>query len=487
MFRQVTLEEFKKASSHQKKAVVFQEFPCDDITPIHAFLALNAKEGAVLLESAVKDQDVGRYSLLAIEPFAEFKSKGTYSEFVSKNGNSVRESFPFEHLRNTIKASRLPSNPHYPPMVGGAIGFATYDAIRLFEEIPDRHPDQHRLPDLFFLFHTVHIAFDHLKGSIFISVIKELSGDLEKDYADALEKIREIRNLLKTPLKNSKTPSNLPSDFVEDISDDSFCEKVRRVQEHIRKGDAFQVVLSRTFSCPYPGKPFEIYRALRMANPSPFMFYIETGEFAIAGSSPERLVRVEKGKLHITPIAGTRPRNGEEDDEKLTEELMECPKEETEHMMLVDLGRNDLGIVAEIGTVQVKELKKARIFPHVIHLVSQIEARLAKEFDELDALKAVFPAGTLSGAPKIRAMEIIDQLEESRRGLYGGTICTIDNHGNLDSCIAIRTAFIKDGVVSVRAGAGIVFESDPEKETEETRAKAKGVIKAVHLAMAGII
>jgi anthranilate synthase component 1 len=486
MFRQVTLEEFKQASSDQKRAVVFQEFPCDDITPIHAFLALNAKEGAVLLESAVKDQEVGRYSLLAIEPFAKFTSKGAASEFVSKNGNSIYQSFPFEHLRNTIKTLRLPSNPHYPPMVGGAIGFATYDAVRLFEDIPDRHPDKHSLPDLFFLFHTIHIAFDHLKGSLSISVIKELSGDPEKDYAESLEKIREIRSVLKAPLKNVEIPSHLPSDFVEDISDAAFCDKIRKAQEYIRNGDAFQIVLSRTFNCPYQGSPFEIYRALRMANPSPFMFYIETGEFAIAGSSPERLVRVEKGKLHTTPIAGTRPRNGE-DDEKVIEELMQDAKEEAEHMMLVDLGRNDLGIVAEIGTVRVKELKQARLFPHVVHLVSQVEGQLAKEFDELDALKAVFPAGTLSGAPKIRAMEIIDELEESRRGLYGGTVCTIDNNGNLDSCIVIRTAFIKDGVISVRSGAGIVFDSDPEQEVEETRIKAKGVIKAVHLAMAGII
>jgi anthranilate synthase component I len=486
MFRQVTLEEFKHAASFQKRAVVFQEFPCDDITPIHAFLALNAKEGAVLLESAVKDQEVGRYSLLAIEPFAEFKSKGSYSEFVSKNGNSIRQSCPFEHLRNTIKTLRLPSNPHYPPMVGGAIGFATYDAVRLFEEIPDRHSDKHGLPDLLFLFHAVHIAFDHLKGSLFISVIKELSGNLERDYAEALEKIRHIRNLLKAPLKTQEISAHLPCDFVEDISDAAFCDKVRKAQEYIRKGDAFQIVLSRTFHCPYPGKPFEIYRALRMANPSPFMFYIETGEFAIAGSSPERLVRVEKGKLHATPIAGTRPRNGE-DDEKMIQELMQSPKEEAEHMMLVDLGRNDLGIVAEAGTICVKELKQVRLFPHVIHLVSHIEGELAKEFDALDALKAVFPAGTLSGAPKIRAMEIIDELEESRRGLYGGTICTIDNQGNLDSCIVIRTAFIKDGMASVRAGAGVVFDSDPEQEAEETRAKAKGVIKAVHLAMAGIL
>jgi anthranilate synthase component I len=485
MFGQTTFEEFKAASLHQKRAVVFQEFPCDDITPIHAFMALDAKEGAVLLESAVRDLDLGRYSLLAIEPFAEFKSKGPSSEFVCKDSNMTYPSSPFEHLRNTTKALRLPSNPHYPPMVGGAIGFATYDAIRLFEDLPDRHSDEHLLPDLFFLFHTVHIAFDHFKGSLFISIIKELSGDIEKDYAEALRKIEEIRTLLKASLKNPERPGTAHSDFKEDIGDAQFCEKVKKAQEYIRKGDAFQIVLSRTFSTPYQGKPFEIYRALRMTNPSPFMFYMETSDFAIAGSSPERLLKAEKGKIYTMPIAGTRSRQGE-DDEKIIAELLRDPKEEAEHMMLVDLGRNDLSVVAKIGTVRVKELKKPRVFPHVIHLVSLVEAELAEGFDEFDALRAVFPAGTLSGAPKIRAMEIIDELEESRRGLYGGAICTIDNNGTLDSCITIRTAFIKEGIVSVRAGGGIVFDSDPEREAEENRAKAKGVIEAVHLAMGGV-
>ena len=299
-------------------------------------------------------------------------------------------------------------------------------------------------------------------------------------------KIQEIRAVLKAPLKNSERSSHPPSVFKEDSNDLEFCEMVRKAQEYIRKGDAFQIVLSRTFSCPYPGKPFEIYRALRMTNPSPFMFYMETGEFAIAGSSPERLIKAERRKLQTMPIAGSRPRNAE-DEGKMIEDLLKDPKENAEHMMLVDLGRNDLGVVAEVGTVCVKTLKKLRIFPHIIHLVSEIEATLAKEFDELDAFKAVFPAGTLSGAPKIRAMQIIDEIETSRRGLYGGAICTIDHRGDLDSCIAIRTAFIQGGTVFVRAGGGIVLDSDPQKEAEETRAKAKGVIKAVHLAMAGIL
>lgn len=486
MFRHVTLEEFKTAAHGQKRAVVYQEFPCDDITPTQAFLSLNSKEGGVLLESAVRDQDLGRYSLLAIEPFAEFRSKGNLSEFILNGTNEQNTEDPFAHLRRVINRSRLPTNPNYPPLVGGAIGFTTYDAARLFENIPDRHPDKDQLPDLFFLFHSVNIAFDHSKGSLLISINLELSADLEKDYAAALDKIAVLREKLKNPqIKKEQTIHFSPS-FTEEMGDDAYCEMVKKAKEHIFRGEAFQIVLSRTFHCPFEGNPFDVYRALRMTNPSPFMFYMETKDYAIAGASPERLVKLENGKLQTMPIAGTRPRIlGEED--KTVLELLQDPKEDAEHMMLVDLGRNDLGAVSNIGSVKVNELKTVKYFPHVIHLISQIESTISDSHDALDALKSVFPAGTLTGAPKISAMHIIDTLELSRRGIYGGAICTIDNNGSLDSCIAIRTAFIKDGVASVRAGAGIVLDSDPQTEAEETRVKAKGVIHAIHLAMEGVL
>jgi anthranilate synthase component 1 len=486
MFGQVTLEEFRSSSRNQKRAVVYQEFPCDDITPIQAFLSLNTQEGSVLLESAVIDQELGRYSLLAIEPFAEFHSKGMASEFILNGIKEERSSQPFEHLREKIHSLRLPANPHYPPLVGGAIGFTTYDAIRLFEKIPDRHPDKDKLPDLFFLFHAVNIAFDHAKGSLLISINLELTQNSDQDYASALQRILEVHQKIKMPVfkKEKWVWPKVP--FHEEVSDADFCDKVRKAQSYICKGDAFQIVLSRTFSCPFQASPFDIYRALRMVNPSPFMFYIQTKSYAIAGSSPERLVKLEKDKLQTTPIAGTRPRIAGEED-KTVLELLQDPKEDAEHMMLVDLARNDLGVVAEVGSVKVNELKTARYFPHVIHLISRIEARLAETHDALDVLKAVFPAGTLTGSPKISAMQIIDELENSRRGIYGGCICTIDNNANLDSCIVIRTAFIKDGIASVRAGAGIVFDSDPQKEADETRMKAEGVMKAIDLAMEGIL
>jgi anthranilate synthase component 1 len=486
MFRQVTLDQFKAFAKGHKRAAVYREFPCDDVTPTQAFISLNQGAGGVLLESAVKDADLGRYSLLALEPFAQFRSKGSDSVCISGKAEQKSSSDPLEHLRQSIQALRLNAEFDYPPLVGGAIGFTTYDAVRLFEEIPGRHPDSDQLPDLFFLFHSVNVAFDHSKGSLLISVSVELSADIEQDYAAACAKIAEVLQTIKAaPLKEGRG-TEVPLSFTEEIDDEAFCEKVRLAKESIVKGDVFQVVLSRTFSCPFAGNPFDVYRALRMTNPSPFMFYMETQEYAIAGASPERLVKLEGTKLQTMPIAGTRPRVlGEE--EKTVQELLADPKEEAEHMMLVDLGRNDLGIVAAIGSVKVTALKGAKYFPHVIHLVSQIEAKLADPYDALDALKAVFPAGTLTGAPKIRAMQLIDELESSRRGIYGGTMCTIDNQGNFDSCIIIRTAFIKDGIASVRAGAGIVFDSDPEKEAEETRAKAAGVIRAIHLAREGVL
>lgn len=487
MFRQVTLDEFKIASLNQKRVVVFQEFPCDDITPTQAFLALDAKEGAVLLESALKnEEDHGRYSLLAIEPFATFRSKGSFSECISKKETLQKKGEPYEHLRKTVQALRLSTASQFPPLVGGAIGFVTYDAVRLFEEIPNRHADHHEIPDLFFLFHTTHITFDHLKGSILISTLVEVSEEIEKDYFQAKQKIEQILKMLKKPLQKPPRHLTHPTGFAVDISDQEFCEKVKKAQEYIHKGDIFQVVLSRTFSCHFEGSPFDVYRALRMTNPSPFMFYMQTRDFAIAGASPERLVKLHQGKLHTMPIAGTLPRIAGEE-KRISEQLLQDPKEDAEHMMLVDLGRNDLGIVAKVGSVQVKELKKPRCFPHVIHLVSEIEAEVADSHDAFDVLKAVFPAGTLSGAPKVRAMEIIDELEVSRRGIYGGAICTIDNNGDLDSCIAIRSIFLKDGYAYTRTGAGVIFDSDPQKEMEETHTKAKGAIDAIYLAAEGIL
>lgn len=483
---QVTLEEFKQAAHNQRRAIVFQEFHCDDITPTQAFLALKAGDGSVLLESAVKDEAMSRHSILAIDPFATFSSKGENATLQLQEKEENYRGEPFDRLRQTFHALRVTSCQQLPLLVGGAIGFMSYDAVRLFETVSSQHPDIHQVPDLFFLFHSIHIIFDHTKKSLIISINIACTEDSEKDYRAAVEKIQQIRVQLKTPVEKKVKKKRQPCVFAEDTTDEEYCVMVKKAKEHLAKGDIFQVVPSRTFSTPFDADAFDVYRALHAINPSPFMFYLQTSRFCLAGASPERLVKLENTTLQTMPIAGTCPRVlGRENQSVLA--LLQDPKEDAEHMMLVDLGRNDLGKIAKIGSVKVTELKVAKYFAHVIHLVSQVQAEIAEGFDAFDALKATFPAGTLSGTPKIRAMEIIDALENSRRGVYGGAVCTIDAQGNLDSCILIRTAFIQDGMAYVRAGGGVVIDSDPQKEADESRAKAQSVLNALSMAQEGVL
>ena len=484
MFKQLSLDTFLKLSQTRSRVAVYREFPCDDLSPYVCFDLIRRRgAGCALLESAIKDKEVGRFSLIAFNPVGTLTVKGADSQFRSEEGTRILSGAPLDNLRELLAQMHCALDPDLPPLVGGAVGFLSYDAVRCFEVIPDRH-DTGTIPDFLFYFHRSYIAFDHIKGSITLSVVVE--GGQEVDYTQAIEEILALKTLLAQPHVKPQAPLSSVFPFVEEIDDRAFCEKVVKAKEYIASGDVFQVVLSRAFQKPFAGSLFDVYRALRMANPSPFMFYIEGEDFAVAGASPERLIKLEKGKLYTMPIAGTRPRC-QERDAAVEKELLADLKEDAEHMMLVDLGRNDLGAVAEVGTVAVKELKAVRHFAHVTHLVSTLEADLKKGADALDALRAAFPAGTLSGAPKIRAMEIIDELEESRRGLYGGAVCTIDNGGEMDSCIAIRMAVLQGGLITVRAGAGIVFDSDPIKEAEETRQKAKGVFEAIRMVEEGIL
>ncbi|MES2122204.1 MAG: chorismate-binding protein [Chlamydiota bacterium] len=487
MLKKLSVEEFLKLAEIKPRVAVYQEFPCDDMTPSMCLQALQSKGiGVALLESAIKDKELGRYSLLAFDPIATFRVEGDHVDFQVESVPQRFSGSSFAQLRNALDRLRCAPDHQLPPLIGGSVGFLSYDAVRLFEKIPDRHPNTSQIPDLFFIFHRIHIAFDHFKGTIIFSIAVNVGANPEEDYRKALQEIADLRTLLASPFKREHSLGGKIAPIVEEMGDALFCEKVRKAKELIEKGDIFQVVLSRTFRMAYDRPPFDVYRALRLTNPSPFMFYLETEQFAVAGASPERLIKMEKGVLQTMPIAGTRPRVlGEE--ERIEKELLSDPKEDAEHMMLVDLGRNDLGRIAKVGTVSVKELKTVRHFSQVTHLISILEAQIKEGCDALDALEAAFPAGTLSGAPKIRAMEIIDELEESRRGLYGGAICTIDNQGELDSCIAIRMAFFQDGEVSVRTGAGIVLDSDPESEAMETRHKARGVLNAIHMVQEGII
>lgn len=485
MFKQLGLEAFLRLAKERPRVVVYREFPCDDLSAYVCFDRVRQQgAGCVLLESAIKDKEVGRFSLIAFDPIGVFSARGGDLSFRSKEGARSFSGDPLDRLRLLLSEMRCAQDPELPPLIGGAVGFAAYDAVRYFESIPDRHGEG-KLPDLLFYFPRCLIAFDHIKGSIILSVVTE--GGREEDYFKAMEELQALKgSLYEGSSSQKKGMKEKGLDFVAEMEDGAFCEKVKIAKELIAQGEAFQIVLSRAFHKPFAGSFFDVYRALRLTNPSPFMFYIEGEDFAVAGASPERLIKLEKGRLSTMPIAGTRPRCQEKDD-LVAKELLSDEKEGAEHMMLVDLGRNDLGAVAEVGSVRVKELKAVCHYAHVTHLVSTLEAKLKEGCDALDALRAAFPAGTLSGAPKIRAMEIIDELEESRRGLYGGAVCMIDHAGEIDSCIAIRMAVLQDGVVTVRAGAGIVFDSDPQKEAEETRHKAKGVFEAIRLVEEGVL
>lgn len=463
MQEKLSYENFKKLAKESARVAIYREFSSDMITPILALEALRGEKTA-FFESAEKDTNVGKYSFLGIDCFETLKLKSTEE--------------PFEKLRSALKKYRAVSDHEQLGFAGGTVGFIGYDAVRSFENLPGRHEKVSEIPDIFFQFFGTNLVFDHFKNTLVISKIVE--DDKESTYEEAMRSIDEIFATICAYKAREVTGEIAKSSISIEIDDAEFCKRVEKAKEYIRAGDAFQVVLSRKFQCKTSADPLRIYRNLRQINPSPYMFYFEGEGFHLLGASPEKLVSFRAGELEAIPIAGTRPRGKSPDEDvRLEEELLSDPKEEAEHMMLVDLGRNDLGKISEVGSVSVKSLKKVQRFSHVMHLVSFLSGKMEKGFDAIDALKALFPAGTLSGAPKVRAMEIIDELEESRRGVYGGAICFIDNKGDLDSCIAIRMATIEKGVATVQSGAGIVHDSVPEREAMETTNKAQAVLQGV--------
>lgn len=432
--------------------IIQQELPYDGLTPIMAYQALGGK-GCCILESAY-EKGAGKTSHIGIHPIGHFVATGRHIEIVLNGEKHTFREDPYKALQQFAQGRRI-------------FGFITYDAIRSKECIPNRHPSK-ELPEFFFRFYQTTITFYHDRQKV-ICTHTGNQQDLENIVSCCQEPSR---------LKSFKSPAKLH--FTPDISNATFVKMVDTAKEYIRAGDIFQVVLSRTFHAHTRSTPFEIYRALRQTSPSPYHFFFEENDFAIAGASPELLVSIQDGHIESMPIAGTRPK------ESPPESLLHDPKECAEHVMLVDLARNDVGAIAVPGSVRVPEYKTVKSFSHVHHLVSRVTGLLPPSTHPLEAFKASFPAGTLSGAPKIRAMEIIDELETSQRDLYGGAIATLDEQGNLMSCIAIRTAFIKGNNVEIRVGAGIVLDSDPIKETQETEHKARGVMAALELAEGAI-
>jgi anthranilate synthase component I len=487
--RITTFEEFKDLAQRGTFVPVCKEIVADLLTPVSAFLKIaEHSDYAFLLESVEGGEHVGRYSFLGKDPFLILRARNGKT-IVDRAGQTSESDTPFiATLRELMASFHAPFVPDLPRFTGGAVGYLGYDAAAWFEPVTLQGVPEREDEGGFMVFDTV-LAFDHVRHRILIIANARITGDedLESLYQFACAKIEFVERELDRPLSKPQCPDKSPIEVTSNVSREAFEQMVRTAKEYIAAGDIYQVVLSQRFETRLGADPFTVYRALRHVNPSPYMYFIRMGERSIVGSSPEMLVRVEGRRVETHPIAGTRPRGRSEDEDlRLAEELKRNEKERAEHVMLVDLGRNDVGRVAAYGTVRVPTYMALERYSHVMHLVSIVEGKLADEYDRLDALAACFPAGTVSGAPKVRAMEIIAELENRRRGVYAGAVGYLDFAGNLDFCITIRTVLIERGRAYVQAGAGIVADSNPAAEYEETKDKARGVIRALELAQAGL-
>jgi anthranilate synthase component 1 len=497
--KQTTFEEFTDLAKRATFVPVVKEVVADLLTPVSAFLKIaEHSDYAFLLESVEGGEHVGRYSFLGKDPFLILRGRGTETIIDRAGTTSISEQPFIETLRGLMNSFQSPFVPGLPRFTGGAVGYLGYDTAPWFEPGVARSRDGVGSPATdpgvagddagFMLFDTV-LAFDHVQHRILLIANARISGDedLRSLYQFACAKIefleRELERALSLPRVTSSETLTLESNFTQP----AFEAIVRQAKEAIAAGEIYQVVLSQRFSATVGVDPFLVFRALRHVNPSPYMFFVRMGERTIVGSSPEMLVRVEGRHAVTHPIAGTRPRGrSDEEDQRLAEELKRNEKERAEHVMLVDLGRNDLGRVCEYGTVRVPTFMSLERYSHVMHLVSVVDGQLADDRDRLDALVACFPAGTVSGAPKVRAMQIITELESTPRGIYAGAVGYLDFAGNLDFCITIRTIVLEGGRAYIQAGAGIVADSNPTAEYEETKDKARAMVRALELALAGL-
>ncbi|MDD5559830.1 anthranilate synthase component I [Candidatus Methylomirabilis sp.] len=489
-----SFNEFSRKAKDGNLIPVYREILADMETPVSAFRKIDRGEYAFLLESVEGGEKWGRYSFLGSNPSLVLKAKGSMIEVISKDGIQSHpiEKDVLEPLKAILSRYRPVQTDDLPRFYGGMIGFLAYDVVRQFERLPAITKDDLDLPDALFLLPDTLLIFDNVSHRIKVVsnvLIPEATPRrLREAYDDAARKIDGIVEALRRPLDMSQTQGRGEGTLRLDssMSHAEFIQAVQRAQEYVRAGDIVQAVISQRLSTKTAADPFDIYRALRIINPSPYMYYLRLGDFRVVGSSPEVLVRLEEGRIDLRPIAGTRPRGrSDAEDLALEQELLDDPKERAEHIMLVDLGRNDVGRVAEVGSVTVSELMAVERYSHVMHIVSNVKGVLAEGYDAFDLLRACFPAGTVTGAPKIRAMEIIEELEQVRRGPYAGAVGYFGFSGNMDTCITIRTVVITDGIAHVQVGAGIVADSDPEREYEETMNKAKGMLKAIEMAESG--
>jgi anthranilate synthase component 1 len=482
-------EAFAKRYARGEPQVVWTTLVADLETPVSAFLKVaGSRPMSFLLESVEGGATRGRYSIIGLDPDVVWRANGPHAE-INRSAQSAAERFvrcpepPLQALRTFVAESRIALPHDLPPMAAGVFGYLSYDMVRLVEELPEVNPDPVGIPDAIMIRPTLVIVFDTVKDTITVvtPVRPEPGTSAKVAHGRATERLLDIVDQLDTLLLKSVDghggPLAVPMRSNTPVAE--YESMVLRAKEYIGAGDIFQVVLSQRFEAPFTLPPFALYRALRRVNPAPFLFFLDYGSFAVAGSSPEILVRVRGGIVTIRPIAGTRPRGPTpHEDKALEEELLSDPKERAEHLMLLDLGRNDVGRVAEIGSVTVTDQFFVERASQVMHIVSNVEGKLDRKYDALDALAAGFPAGTVSGAPKVRAMQIIDELEKDKRGLYAGCVGYFSAAGEMDTCIVLRTALVKDGIMYVQAGAGIVADSDPGFEQQECIAKAKALFRA---------
>lgn len=467
---------------------VFYEILSDSCTPVNIFNALKqGEETCFILESVDNSEQWGRYSFIGVHPKMELKIKNGKAVTIEDGHVAVRlVDDPAAYLAEIMSKYKSPSFPNRPKMTGGLVGYFGYDMVRYMEKTLTNPPqDDLDMPDCHLMLYDEIVAFDHLTNKAVIILNIYADGDLDGQYGQCAQRAREIAKKLNAPAPAGQGGHGGEIAVSSNMTREQYARNVEKAKEYIRNGDIFQVVLSQRFEIDNPPDPFDVYRVLRASNPSPYLFYFKLRDYSIAGASPEMLVNVTGGIVTTKPLAGTiRRGKTEEEDAELKQILLSDPKERAEHTMLVDLGRNDVGRVSKFGTVEVTKFMEVEKYSTVMHLMSDVKGILRDGLSAVDALMSVLPAGTLSGAPKVRAMEIIDELENERRGLYGGTVGYLGFDGNIDTCIAIRTVLFRNGKAYVQAGAGIVADSDPEKEFAETENKALAAVKAVKEAAA---
>lgn len=485
----ISLEEFRNYARDYNVIPVARKYLADSYTPLAIYQKLvGTRSRTFLLESAEHGGTWSRYSFIGVRSESTLTSKDGKAIWLGTTPSGAPEGIdPLEALKIAAAHLRAPEMSELPPLTGGLVGYAGYEIVRRLEKISSLASEDIELPEIAFMLTSDLAVFDHLEGSLTLianAVNWDGSADrVDEAYADALARLDSMESTMKEPLEATINTPFAPTkpQYTRNTTSEEFCSKIEKIKEEIRSGEAFQVVLSQRFEMESQASALDIYRALRLSNPSPYMYLFRFDDgLEIVGSSPEALVKIHGSDVMIHPIAGTRPRSSDpEIDARNAEELLADPKERAEHLMLVDLGRNDLGRVCAPGTVEVVEFMNIERYSHVMHIVSTVTGTLAPTSTPVDALLAVFPAGTLSGAPKPRAMQIIEENEPTRRGIYGGTIGYLDFRGNIDTCIAIRTAVLKDGIAYVQAGAGIVADSDPASEDMECQNKAAAVLGAI--------